>query len=207
MANGNQLPSGFQLDQPAPNPGGLPAGFELDAQSSAQQPIQTPKKSILETAASVPLEAMAAVNRGAANIADFFTVDQVNAWRQVFGREPDVQSITDLLSSATKGEFMEPGTARDIVRGAGEVIPAAVAGGGLLRGVAAAVPKTIGAKTVGQGVVQQLGSNTLGADIGYGAASGAGQELGEEFGGPTGRMIGAVAAPIAAGVGAQGIRS
>ncbi|MDP5211271.1 hypothetical protein, partial [Microbulbifer sp. 2205BS26-8] len=150
-----------------------------------------------------------AFNRGATKLADFLTTDQINAVADILGSEFRVPSITETLSPATSGNFMQPGLARDAVRSAGEVVPAAVSSGVGLRAAASQLPRfTAASESAGQGVARQLGSTTAAQDLKTGAASGAGMELGgevgEQAGGETGRQVGELAgsmlAPAASGI-------
>jgi len=149
------------------------------------------------------LEMMSGVNRGAAGIVDF-AMTPVNAAMEVAGSDMRVPSLTQSLAPATQGNFMEQGLGRDIVRSAGEAVPASVAIGGALRAGAQALPAMgQSAESVGAGALRQMGSSTMAQDVGFGALSGAGSAIGQEAGGDTGAMIGAVAAPAAVALAPQ----
>lgn len=148
-------------------------------------------------------EGAAAFNRGVTNIADFFTVDQINNIAQLAGQGRPVPTITESLSSGTQGGFMEPGLGRDVVRSAGEVVPSAVGVGGAMRGAAQNLsPVLSGTESLGRGVVRQMGSTRAGQDVVAGAAAGAGAEVGGEIGkalgGETGEQVGQFAGAIVA---------
>lgn len=167
-----------------------------EAEKLSIQPVQQEEKGLLQQAGDVALEGMAAVNRGASNIADFFMAP-VNAALEISGSQARVPSLTEAISPATAGNFMQPGLAKDVVRGAGEAIPASVAIGAGLRTAAQQLPAMAsGAESVGAGALRAMGKSTPVADVGYGALSGAGAAAGKEVGGDAGAMIGAVAAPL-----------
>lgn len=146
----------------------------------------------------VAAEAAAGVNRGATGIADFLTTQPANELAALVGSDARVPSITDTLSSATTGNFMQDGLAKDVVREGAELIPAALGVGAALRTGAAALPQ-FGAASEGTaaGVLRQMGQSTAGQDAGYAALSGAGQAIGRDVGGEEGAMIGGMVAPLA----------
>ena len=185
-------------------------GFDI----SSARPInaeQPKEKGFLQKAGDVALEGMAAVNRGAAGIADF-AVSPINAGLELAGSSARIPSAVDALAPATAGNFMEDGLGKDIVRAAGETVPAALAMGGAMR--AAAQPLTgmvtgqvgnvgvlpqlaTSSESVGAGALRQMGSSTAAQDAGFAALSGAGSAVGRDVGGEEGAMIGAIAAPAA----------
>ena len=152
----------------------------------------------------------AAVNRGAANLVDFFTTKPARAIQQLAGVEEDSRipaiTQTELGQAATKGDFMQDGLAKTAIRTAGEMTAPAGVGGAVLKTVAKAVPATLEA-TTGQRVASQLGKTTAAQDVSGGALSGAGLELGGAGGeavdialggtGETGREIGKFAGSVA----------
>ncbi|MEX2962857.1 hypothetical protein [Microbulbifer sp. TYP-18] len=155
---------------------------------------------------------MAAVNRGATELADFLTTDQINAVSELAGSEFRVPSLTDALSAGTAGNFMEEGLAKDVVRAGGEFAPAAVSGGALVRNAAQQLP-AMASRSEGalSGALREAGKSGAAADAALGGLAGAGTELGgaagEAVGGETGRqvgeMLGALALPVAAGASAS----
>lgn len=161
------------------------------------------EKSLISQAGDIALEGMAAVNRGAAGIVDF-AATPVNAALQLAGSDLRIPSAVQALAPATQGNFMEQGLGRDIVRGAGEAVPAALAVGGALRQAASALP-AIGqaSESIGSGALRQLGSTSAAQDAGFAALSGAGGAVGQEIGGDAGALIGSVAAPAAVAMAPQ----
>lgn len=147
------------------------------------------------------------VNRGAVDIAEFLTTDQINGIMQLFGSDKRVPDLGKMLPEAMQeglgGNFMQEGIGRDAVRAAGEVVPAALGSGQILRTMASKLPAATGAESVGAGVLRQMGTATPAQDIVLGAAAGAGGalggEVGHKVGGEQGRaageLIGAFAAP------------
>lgn len=154
--------------------------------------------SAVDAVSAAPLEAMAAVNRGATGLVDF-GASLPNALLQLAGREERIPSLTEAMAPATAGNFMEEGLGKDVVRTAGEVAPAALSAGSLLRSASQRLPQMgRAAEDTVSGALREIGKTTAGQDIGYGALSGVGAEVGEKMGGTTGSMIGAIAAPLSA---------
>lgn len=141
----------------------------------------------------------AAVSRGVTGLADFFINKPANAALNLVGSESRVPLLTDKASAATTGNFLEDGLKKDIIRGAGEAIPAAIGAGGALRSAAEAIPAiATTSQTLGANITKQLGSTTAIQDLGFAAASGAGSEIGREVAGDAGAIAGALLAPIGA---------
>lgn len=181
------------------------------AQSNFSQektlPSPTDEKGFIEQAGDVALEGMAAVNRGAAGIVDFFSTP-VNAALDLSGSDVRVPSLVSTLSPATQGNFMDQGLGRDVVRAAGEAVPAALAVGSALRQGASSLPAMGQAsESIGAGALRQLGSTTATQDAGFAALSGAGGAVGQDIGGDTGEIIGAVAAPATIALAPQAAKS
>lgn len=154
-------------------------------------PKQQEQPGALYEAGNLGLEFASAFNRGATKLADFLTTDQINAVSQILGSEFRVPSITNMLSPATQGGFAQEGLARDVVRGAGEVIPAAVGAGATLARAGSQLPAfTAATEGVLPGVLRQAGSTSIAAEGALGAASGAGSVLGGEAGGAIGEAVG-----------------
>jgi hypothetical protein len=171
---------------------------------SSEQPKE---RGLLQQAGDVALEGMAAVNRGAAGIVDF-AATPVNAALELAGSDARVPSLVSALAPATQGNFMDQGLGRDVVRAAGETVPAALAVGGALRAGAQSLPAMGQAsESIGAGALRQMGSSTAAQDAGFAAISGAGGAIGQEVGGDTGQMIGAVAAPAAVALAPQMAKS
>ncbi len=98
-----------------------PDAFLADSIGGADEAPRQ-EKGFLGYGADTVLEAMAAVNRGAIDLADM-PATLANAVLQVAGSDTRVPFLRDVpfVSEATRGEFMEPGLARDAVRFYGEV--------------------------------------------------------------------------------------
>lgn len=170
-------------------------------------PVQQPQERPDYGAAAVPLEFMAAFNRGATRLADFLTTDQINAVSEILGSEFRVPSITDTLSPGTQGGFMDDSLARDVVRSGGEMVAPGVAAGQSVRQVAQSLPR-FAAQSEGviPGAVRQMGSTTAGMEARVAAGSGAGVEVGgavgEAVGGEHGRQAGELLGGLGGGVAA-----
>jgi hypothetical protein len=160
------------------------------------QPLSLQPRPVSDALANIGFEVMAGVNRGAAGLGDF-AASLPNALLQLAGREEQIPSLVQALAPATGGGFLEEGIGRDVAGAAGEVIPGALAGGGLLRSAAQQLPKFgAAAEGIGAGVLRELGRATPGQDIGYGALSGIGGEVGGDQFGASGQAVGALLAPL-----------
>jgi hypothetical protein len=110
-----ELPPGFTLDKP--RPAGLPAGFTLDAPPAAQE------GSILDGPRAVAAELGAAAMRPIAEMVDFVVPDTYNAASRLMGSDSRMPTLRDTLEPmGIEGNFMEPGTGRDLVRGGGNAL-------------------------------------------------------------------------------------
>lgn len=154
-------------------------------------------------------EGAAAVNRGATELADFVTTKPINAALELAGSDARIPTITETLSPATTGNFMEAGVPRDIVRAAGEAIPGGIAAGSALRSAAGSLNPAMlsAAEGVMPGAIRQLGQTTVGQDVAYSGLSAGGAEVGREYGGDAGALAGAVIAPVAGATLAVGANS
>lgn len=191
MANGNQLPEGFVLDN-AP-----PAGFVID--QPGVQPEQTALQKLDQAILSIPgmpaiAEFAAGANRSIADIIDFFGADTINAALQISGSDARVPTLGEKLA-VPRGQF-EQGLPGDVAATAGELAPAAAAIGAGLRGVVSRLGPQKIIEATAKGVTRQLAKTTPGQDIGAAVASGAGQEIGRAVGGETGALIGGFLTPI-----------
>lgn len=167
------------------------------AQDAPMQPQE--EGGLASAVADAGLEAMAAINRGIVDIADFLTTDQINAILEVSGSEKRVPSIESVLQPAVQGEFLGPGLARDVIRTAGETVAPGVGTAQIFKTAATQIPRTVsGIEAAGQTLLRAAGSGTAGQEAVLSAASGAGAEIGREVGGETGAAIGSVLAPTAA---------
>ena len=171
---------------------------EFETVAAAYKQARQEDSSLGQKAFNVAAEGAAAVNRGVTQAVDFATTDQVNNVLQLLGKERSVPTLTGALSPATQGGFMPEGTGRDVVRAAGEVIPAAVLTGSALRNTAQNLPQVLsGVESAGANAIRQMGSATVKQDVIGGAASGAGSEIGRQTSGENGALVGAIAAPAA----------
>lgn len=189
-------------------------GQAIDEYFSANPPAKSaPDKadSLLKDASDVALEGMAGANRVALQLLDFLGPDQINAVLQLSGSDKRVPTLyeSDIGQKGAKGEFMDPGVARDIVRTSSEFAAAGLGSGALLREGAANLPRIAsGAESTLQGAIRQLGGSTAARDVATGAVAGAGSEIGgevgEKVGGATGRQVGELAGSIVAPIGVAG---
>jgi len=203
MVRGGQFNEPQQADQLVPS-------------ETQQQEEPTPamldqlRQAILDAPGGSELaEFGAAVNRGAANLVDFFTTKPARAVQQIAGvpQEERIPTVAETFEGAIKGEFVEPGLKRDILRASGELVAPGAVGGQALRTAAKAVPAVqAGAQTLGQRVTGQLGATAPAQDVTGAALSGAGLVAGGEAGeaadvalggtGETGKAIGQLAGGI-----------
>jgi len=185
-------------------------GVSLQTAQPATQP-QPKEPSMLQQAGNAATEFMAAVNRGALDIAGLPSEViriPVNAGLQMAGIDYQIPRASQAIQEATgigQGGYMEPGVARDIVQATGEAIPASVAVGAGLTGAAARLPAmTQASEGVIPGAIRAAGQATTGQNIAYGALGGAGsvagreagQAMGGDVGGAIGEIVGGVAAPM-----------
>ena len=143
-------------------------------------------------------ELASAINRGAIDIADFFTTKPVNGLLSAAGIDASLPSLKDLpgIKQATQGGFMEEGIARDITQKAGEYVAPGVATGQAIRAASSIAPTVAsGAQTVGSNILKNMGSGTMADDAVLAAKAGFGGGIGQEAGGDPGEMIGALLAP------------
>lgn len=175
-------------------------GSALDEYFGAQKPPSSPppqsptgreqiNEAILSTGPGrVASEFAAAVNRGAVNLLDFFTTDQINNIMQIAGSEKRIPTFGDIAEPATKGNFMEDGLAKRAVRAGGEFVAPAAATGQVIRAAATALPQAANL-TTGQRVIQAAASPAS-KEIPSAVAAGVGSELGGEAGGEIGEALG-----------------
>ena len=186
----------------------------VQAQVEPQQPdISAAGQAILDAPGGAAVsEFTSAVNRGAVNLLDFVGPDQINNVLQLIGSESRVPTLGEqpIVQEATKGEFMEPGLAREAIRTGGEFVAPGGAIGQTLRTAARQIPKVAAqAPTITQRVVQAAAQPALpeatGAAI-AGAGSEVGAEVGEAIAGPKGRQIGRLTGGIAAPLGVFAVK-
>jgi len=147
--------------------------------------------------APVLSEFAAAINRPVLGALDIIP-ESISTAINLAGGDVNIPTPTQIAGS--QGGFMDPGLARDIVRGVGETVPLAAGGGAALRQIAGKLPAFTAGETAAAtaaNLAKQAGQTTVAADIGLGTVSAAGQQVGEVFGGDVGGTVGALAAPLA----------
>ncbi|WNZ54780.1 hypothetical protein QT397_18110 [Microbulbifer sp. MKSA007] len=183
-----------------------------ERQWAKEETESSAESSSMPLVASVPLEFMSAVNRGATELVDFVAGAVPNAVAYAAGSDWRMPRLTGALEEGTEGNFMEDGLGKNVVRQTGEVIPAAASAGGMLRQAAARLPQFgASSESAVAGAIREVGKTSASADIGLGAASGAGSEFGGEageyVGGETGRQVGEMVGALALPVGAAAVTS
>jgi len=151
-----------------------------------------------QPAVTFATELASAINRGAINIADFFTTKPVNGLLAAAGIDASLPSLNELpgIKQATQGGFMEEGMARDITQKAGEYVAPGVATGQAIRSATSIAPTVAsGAQTVGSNILKSMGAGNMADDAVLAGKAGFGGGIGQEVGGDTGEMIGALLAP------------
>jgi hypothetical protein len=138
-------------------------------------------------------ELMTAIVKGGANTIDFLGPDNVNAIFELAGSDTRMPTMKSM--GAGEGNFMEPGTTRNIVQTAGQMIVPGAATGGAIRTAAQRIAPEV--QTIGANLLRQAGTGTASGDVALSAASGVGAEVGGEIGGETGALVGSVLAPVA----------
>lgn len=196
-------------------------GSSAQAAPVAVKP-QTEEPSMLQQAGNAATEFMAAVNRGALDIAGLpseLIRIPVNAGLQAAGVDYQIPRASQAIQEATgigQGGYMQPGTARDIVQATGEAIPASVAVGAGLTVAASRLPAmTQASEGVLPGMLRAAGQSTTGQNIAYGALGGGGsvagkevgQAVGGDVGGAVGEIVGGVAAPMIPSLASAAARS
>ena len=168
----------------------------------------SPQKNQKEKEATVgnaALELMSGANNSVIQLLDALGPDAFNSISAGLGSDVRAPTIsgTPFGRQAAEG-FLPEGTAKNVLRGTGSAIPAALGGGAALRQIAQNVAPTVSAvESTIPALLRQMGSSTATTDAVFGAASGAGAEIGRERGGDTGALAGSFLAPI----GAIGLKS
>lgn len=124
------IPEGFELvSDDVEDVSAVPDGFELVQPEPSTQDVAAPEEdSLPEDVFNVVSEFAASANRSVTEFIDFIGPDTVNAISGMVGSDFRVPTLTEALEpTGIQGGFMQPGTARDIVQGAGSVLPAAAA--------------------------------------------------------------------------------
>jgi hypothetical protein len=94
-------------------------------QSAPQPSLTDQAKQLGRDALAVAGEFAAGANRNVAGLLDFVGPDSVNAALRLSGSDKQVPTLRGVLApTGIEGGFMEPGTARDVVAGAGGAFPA-----------------------------------------------------------------------------------
>lgn len=148
-------------------------------------------------------EFAAGVNRSVLGAIDLLGTDTINAILSVSGSEKRLPSLVETVPGA-QGGFVEEGLKRDIIRAAGETVPAAASIGSLLKTFAQRLPAIAPAlESTSAGLLRQAGQTTVASEVGLGITAGAGQAFGKEIGGEEGALIGSVLAPLTVAGGVQ----
>ena len=90
----------------------------------AQASTEPGGKGLLDSIGDTALETMSGVNRAAADGVNFLTSDQINAILNLSGSDKRIPDLYDIpgVESGTKGNYMEPGLLRQIVRQGSEFL-------------------------------------------------------------------------------------
>ena len=90
----------------------------------AQASTKPEGKGLLDSIGDTALETMSGVNRAAADGVNFLTSDQINAILNLSGSDKRIPDLYDIpgVESGTKGNYMEPGLLRQIVRQGSEFL-------------------------------------------------------------------------------------
>lgn len=207
------VPEGFTINR------GVPDGFTVNKPEQEQDDgfIRDLDAALMKIPGVPTLaEFGAGMARGTAGIIDFFGPDTINEVFRIAGSERRVptarESMQQVGLAPDQGEFAGDGMVSRMAGSAGEVVPAAVATGSLMRQGAAMLPQfgrqgvqtAPQAQSAVQGTVRALAqgpaspAGLAAQDVGYGVASSAGADLGREVGGAPGEIIGSMAGPAIA---------
>ena len=90
----------------------------------AQASNQPASRGLMDSFGDTALETMSGVNRAMADGVNFLTSDQINAILNLSGSDKRIPDLYDLpgVESGTKGNYMEPGLLRQIVRQGSEFL-------------------------------------------------------------------------------------
>ena len=99
-------------------------GGSIFATEDADASNQPASKGLMESFGDTALETMSGVNRAAADGVNFLTSDQINAILNLSGSDKRIPDLYDIpgVESGTKGNYMEPGLLRQIVRQGSEFL-------------------------------------------------------------------------------------
>lgn len=154
-------------------------------------------------------EIAAGANRSILDTVDFAS-GALNEILKIAGSDRRIPSARRAASQVgiapERGAFVGEGRQADALAAAGEVIPAAIGAGGLLRKAGEKLsPLTAHSENAIRGLVRQIttsGSRTapgmIAQDVVLGGLSGAGGEIGQQLGGAEGAVIGSLFTPLAA---------
>lgn len=176
----------------------LASDFDPDAYlaSGDQQPTESEQQD--STAMKVAKEFGSALARGTAATADMAQMmtpaGHLNAARRFFGDKTAPPAVSDIVDPLVPGGQMGEGLDARIVRGVGEIIPAALGGGGVMRSIAKGIDTA--ATGLGARMMRSMGATTPAQDVGYGAISAVGAEVGEDVAGTPGAIVGGMASPL-----------
>ncbi len=167
-------------------------------------------ENVAEPIASVALEAMAAINKGVATLADYPS-EVANAVLQLSGSGSRLPKFSDIpgISQATSGGFMGEGLARDVIRAGGQMVAPGAAGQKVAQSLSKSVAPITATglatqpSTVTGRVVKELGKETARKSGQVAGVAGAGAEIGRQSEVPGGEIVGA----LAGGLTAEGLRS
>ena len=155
-------------------------------------------------------EIAAGANRSVIDTLDYLGPDNINQILQLGGSEMRMPTFKESLGKlgigGDPGGFIGEGPGADILSAVGEVVPAGVGLGGILRKGAQSLPK-LGqeGESVIRGLFRQMGAGPTtvrgmaAQDAGYSALSGGGGEYGQQVGGDGGELVGAMLAPLSVG--------
>jgi len=142
-------------------------------------------------------ELAAGANRTVVDFIDFLGPDQINSILEISGSETRVPTLRSALPFIESGP-LEAGLQKDILGRVGEVIPAAVTGGALLKTAAGALPTVTAGESALIGTARELGKFAPAQEAVLGGISGGGEAFGESIRGDVGGFAGSILAPLAA---------
>lgn len=184
-------------------------GSSIQQQTPAQRYQQRIEQDPIASALySIPgtrpiMEFANAAGRSIADVVDFFGPEAINSALQIAGSERRVPTVRGSLESvgalAPAGAYMQPGLSQQIVSGAGEAIPVAMGGQGLLRTLArSATPLAPQIPTTGQRVVRSIASTTPAQEAVATTGAVIGGEIGQETGIPGAGLAGSIVGGMSA---------
>lgn len=184
-------------------------GSSIQQQTPAQMYQQRIEQDPIASALySIPgtrpiMEFANAAGRSIADVVDFFGPEAINSALQIAGSERRVPTVRGSLESvgalAPAGAYMQPGLSQQIVSGAGEAIPVAMGGQGLLRTLAkSATALAPQIPTTGQRVVRSIASTTPAQEAVATTGAVIGGEIGQETGIPGAGLAGSIVGGMSA---------